>query len=79
MLKPLIAAAALAAVAAPAFAGPPKTCVDTFVYAVRNNPYRPLPSGGGGGEPHSPIPGDPVGYVKYDANAAVVAAKCLAS
>lgn len=79
MLKPLVAAAALAALAAPAFALPSKSCVDNFVYAVRNNPVRPLPSGGGGGEPHTPMPGDPIGYVKYDANAAVVAAKCLAS
>lgn len=79
MLRPLLVAAALAAVAAPAFAAPSTACVDTFVYAVRHNPVRPLPYGGGGGEPHTPMPGDPVGYVRYDVNAATAAAKCLAS
>jgi len=79
MLKPLVAAAALAAVAAPAFAAPSVSCATTLQYQVTHNPVRPLPSGGGGGEPTMVIPGDPVGYVKYDVNAAVAAAKCLSS
>lgn len=79
MLKPLVAAAALAAVAAPAFAAPSVTCAKTLQYQVTHNPVNPFPSGGGGGgEPTMIIPGDPIGYVKYDVNAAVAAAKCLA-
>jgi hypothetical protein len=77
MLKPLLAAAALAAVAAPASLASPTDCVSTFVHAVTHNPVRPLPSGGGGGEPHTPLTGDPVGYVLYDVNAATAAVKCL--
>lgn len=79
MLKPLVAAAALVAVAAPAFAAPDVACATTLHHQVTHNPVRPLPHGGGGGEPTMVMPGDPVGYVRYDVNAAVAAAKCLAS
>ncbi|HEX8004193.1 MAG TPA: hypothetical protein VF519_16010 [Mycobacteriales bacterium] len=83
MTKPLflLAAAALAAAAAPAYAAAgPVACVNTGVYQVQHNPVRPLPSGGGGGgEPTMVIPGDPVGYVKYDVTALTTAAKCAAS
>lgn len=79
MLKPLLAAAALAAVAAPALAAPDLSCVTTAQYKITHNPVRPLPSGGGGGEPTMVIPGDPVGYVVYDVNAVTAAAKCAAS
>ena len=81
MTKPLslLAVAALAAAAAPAYASSEAVaCVQTFAYQVQHNPVRPLPSGGGGGgEPTMVMPGDPVGYVKYDADAAVAAVKCV--
>lgn len=79
MLKPLLAAAALVAVAAPAFPSSANSaCLSTFQYQVTHNPVRPLPHGGGGsGEPTMVMPGDPVGYVRYDVTAATTAAKCL--
>lgn len=80
MLKPLIAAAlAASAYAAPSYAAPSTECVDRLAYQIGHNPVRALPYGGGGGEPHTPMPGDPVGYVQYDVAAAIAAAKCLAS
>lgn len=80
MLKPLAAAVALLALAGlPASASTaPGACVNDATYKVQHNPVRPLPSGGGGGEPHTPVPGDPVGYVKYDVAAVTAAAKCIA-
>jgi hypothetical protein len=76
MLKPLVATAAvLAAVALPASALD-SGCAGDAAYKIQHNPVRPLPSGGGGGEPTMVIPGDPVGYVKYDVAAVVAAVKC---
>lgn len=78
MTKPLLATAAvLAAVATPASAAVGTACVDAAVYKITHNPVRPLPSGGGGGEPTMIMPGDPIGYVKYDVGAVTAIPSCL--
>lgn len=72
----LAAAVATAALAAPASAD---DCVGEYRYAISNNPYDPLPSGGGGGEPGGgPMPGQPRDYAEYDVAKTVAFAKCLA-
>ncbi|HEV2891238.1 MAG TPA: hypothetical protein VGX28_12760 [Frankiaceae bacterium] len=77
MTKPLLAAAAIAAaVALPASAGP-SGCVSDLAYRVQHNPVRPLPYGGGGGEPTMVMPGDPNGYVAYDVDAVKDASACI--
>lgn len=77
MLKPLVTAAALCALAAvPSHASNPTVaCLGAAAYAVQHNPYNPFPSGGGGGEPHTPMPGQPGPYVQYDVAAFTACAK----
>lgn len=76
----VLAAAALTVVALAVPAAATADCVGDYRYAITHNPYDPLPSGGGGGEPGGgPMPGQPRQHVEYDVAKTVAFAKCLAS
>ena len=73
---PILAAAL--GLTAPAAATEP--CTAAFQYAVTHNPWKPLPQGGGGGEPGgAPMPGQPTRWAQWNQAAATELAKCLAS
>lgn len=67
-----LAAAALVATALSATPASAATCT-----LATNNPYRPLPSGGGGGEPSTPVPGQPREWVNWYVASAASYVNCL--
>lgn len=75
-----LAATAFACVALVTLAAPADAdCVSDYRYAISHNPYRPLPSGGGGGEPGGgPMPGQPREWAGHNVTATTAFAKCLA-
>ncbi len=68
--------AAAALVAAALTATPAAAAACTLATA---NPYRPLPTTGGGGEPSTPVPGQPREWATWYVSSATSYAKCLAS
>ena len=81
MTRQVVAAAlvAAAAFATPPAGAAPADCMSAYRYALTHNPWRPLPSGGGGGEPGGgPMPGHPFDWAEWNTAATVAFAKCLA-
>jgi hypothetical protein len=76
-----LAALVLGSLAAPALASAdPVSCTNAYRAALADNPWEPLPHGGGGGEPGgAPMPGQPTRWAQWNQAATVAYAKCLAS